>query len=324
MMKILANDGLSPVAIEMLKANQFEVTTDKIPQEELTAGIREFDALYVRSATKVTKEVIDAASNLKLIGRAGVGLDNINVEYAEQKGIKVINTPEASSISVAELTIAHLCSLSRFLYDSNREMPKKGSTDFKTLKKKYSKGAELTGKTLAIIGYGRIGAEVAKRAIGLGMHVLPSKRSGGKVDLTLDFNEQLNISPIQLSLQVADFDEAIRKADYISLHVPGEKDKALFGDTEFSKLKQGACLINMARGGVVDENALLKALDNGQLSAAALDVFINEPTPDSAVLNHPKIALSPHIGASTVEAQDRIGTELVEKTIAHFNTLSAN
>ena len=313
-MKVLANDGLDQSGIEKLQQEGFEVITDKVPQEELINYINEnqIRTLLVRSATKVRKDIVDACPSLKIIGRGGVGMDNIDVEYAREKGIHVINTPAASSASVAELVFAHLFSGARFLTDANRKMPVEGDTNFAGLKKAYTKGIELRGKTIGIIGFGRIGQEVAKIALGLGMNVVAADSFFEKVNIKVDFfNEQSVDFEIKTQLK----EEVLKQADFVTLHVPAQKEFVV-GEKEFELMKNGAVLVNCARGGVVDEVALLKALDSGKLAFAGLDVFINEPTPSREVLSHAKISLTPHTGASTNEAQDRIGISLAEQIIS--------
>ena len=313
-MKVLANDGLDQSGIDGLQKAGFEVITTKVPQEELINYINENQVrtLLVRSATKVRKDIIDACPSLKIIGRGGVGMDNIDVEYAREKGVNVINTPAASSASVAELVFAHLFSGCRFLTDSNRKMPVEGDTKFAELKKAYTKGVELRGKTIGIIGFGRIGQEVAKMALGLGMRVLAVDNFAEKVNLKVEFfNEQ----SVDFEIKTQSKEEVLKEADFVTLHVPAQKEFVI-GQKEFDLMKNGAALVNCARGGVVDEEALLKALDSGKLAFAGLDVFINEPTPAKSILSHPKISLTPHTGASTNEAQDRIGISLAEQIIS--------
>ena len=313
-MKVLANDGLDQSGIDSLQKAGFEVITAKVPQEELINYINENQVrtLLVRSATKVRKDIIDACPSLKIIGRGGVGMDNIDVEYAREKGINVINTPAASSASVAELVFAHLFSGCRFLTDSNRKMPVEGDTKFAELKKAYTKGVELRGKTIGIIGFGRIGQEVAKMALGLGMRVLAVDNFTEKVNLKVEF---FNGQSVDFEIKTQSKEEVLKEADFVTLHVPAQKEFVI-GQKEFDLMKNGAALVNCARGGVVDEEALLKALDSGKLAFAGLDVFINEPTPAKSILSHPKISLTPHTGASTNEAQDRIGISLAEQIIS--------
>ena len=313
-MKVLANDGLDQSGIDGLQKAGFEVITTKVPQEELINYINENQVrtLLVRSATKVRKDIIDACPSLKIIGRGGVGMDNIDVEYAREKGINVINTPAASSASVAELVFAHLFSGCRFLTDSNRKMPVEGDSKFAELKKAYTKGVELRGKSIVIIGFGRICQEVAKMALGLGMRVLAVDNFAEKVNLKVEF---FNGQSVDFEIKTQSKEEVLKEADFVTLHVPAQKEFVI-GQKEFDLMKNGAALVNCARGGVVDEEALLKALDSGKLAFAGLDVFINEPTPAKSVLSHPKISLTPHTGASTNEAQDRIGISLAEQIIS--------
>ena len=313
-MKVLANDGLDQSGIEKLQQEGFEVITDKVPQEELIDYINEnqIRTLLVRSATKVRKDIVDACPSLKIIGRGGVGMDNIDVEYAREKGIHVINTPAASSASVAELVFAHLFSGARFLTDANRKMPVEGDTNFAGLKKAYTKGIELRGKTIGIIGFGRIGQEVAKIALGLGMNVVAADSFFEKANIKVDF---FSGQSVDFEIKTQSKEEVLKQADFVTLHVPAQKEFVV-GEKEFELMKNGAVLVNCARGGVVDEVALLKALDSGKLIFAGLDVFINEPTPSREVLSHAKISLTPHTGASTNEAQDRIGISLAEQIIS--------
>ena len=310
-MKILANDGISQSGIDALTQSGFEVITVNVAQEQLIDYINKNDivALLVRSATTARKELIDACPGLKLIGRGGVGMDNIDVDYAKSKGLHIINTPAASSASVAELVFAHLYGGVRFLYSSNRNMPLEGEANFKGLKKAYAKGMELRGKTLGIIGFGRIGQEVAKIALGVGMHVVVSDKfiESASVEVALATGDRIDVT-----LKTQGFDEVLASSDFITLHVPAQKEYVI--DTAaFAKMKKGAGIINAARGGVIDEVALVEALDSGQLAFAALDTFENEPRPEIKLLMHDKISLTPHIGAATMEAQDRIGVELADQ-----------
>lgn len=314
MTKILINDGIHPTGKKMLEEAGYEVETQKIPQEELSNRLNEFNAICVRSATTVRKDLIDLCPNLKVIARGGVGLDNIDVDHAKSKGLQVYNTPAASSRSVAELAFAHIFSLSRFLYNSNRNMPADGDSEFKTLKKSFAKGSELKGKTIGIIGFGRIGQETAKIALGLGMNVLPVDPYMESATLTLKIMDQ----SIHVELNSVTMEMMLSQADYISLHIPSA-DKPVLGTEEFAQMKDGVMIINCSRGGTVDEDALLAALDSGKVAAAGLDVFVNEPTPRTDILQHPCISLTPHIGASTLEAQENIGIELAEKLIAYFD-----
>jgi D-3-phosphoglycerate dehydrogenase len=318
MIKLLANDGIDPVGKQMLEAAGFTVDTTFIPQDELAVKLQAYDAITVRSATKVRKALIDQCPNLKLIGRGGVGVDNIDVEYAREKGVAVHNTPAASSASVAELVFGHLFTGVRFLQDSNRKMPVEGNTKFNDLKKAYAKGIELRGKTIGILGFGRIGRETAKIAYGLGMEVLAFDLYPSVNELELVLGGGITVT---IPVKYASKEEVIAQSDFISLHVPFSEEPVL-GAKEFAQMKKGAGLVNCSRGGTVDEAALLEALDSGQLTFAGLDVFDNEPTPLDALLHHPKISLTPHIGASTNEAQERIGVELATLIINHFKKLA--
>jgi len=317
-MKILANDGISQSGINKLMNAGHKVFLQTVPQESLEKFLKEekVEVILVRSATKVRKNLIDNCPNLKLIGRGGVGLDNIDVEYAKSKGIKVINTPSASSHSVAELVFAHLSSIIRFLHDSNRNMPLEGDKRFKELKKSYKNGSELKGKTIGIIGLGRIGQAVAKIAIGLGMKVKGYDNFLDEITLELIFFDGQKKS---FTINSSPLDEVLSSSDFLTIHIPKLNEKPLVNENEFNKMKNGVVLINAARGGIVNEQDLLKALDNNKVSAAGLDVFENEPNPSIKLLMHPKISLSPHTGASTNEAQDRIGDELAEKIISYFS-----
>ncbi|PCE64186.1 D-2-hydroxyacid dehydrogenase [Sediminicola luteus] len=317
-MKVLANDGLSQPAIDKLTQAGFEVLTTRVAQEQLSNFIitNQIKALLVRSATQVDKKTIDAAPSLELIGRAGVGMDNIDVAYARQKGIQVVNTPAASSISVAELVFAHLLGAARFLHDANRNMPLEGDQRFKQLKKDYGKGLELKGKTLGIIGFGRIGKEVAKIAMGMGMQVLFHDKEVASDTLDLSFFDGQSVS---FELEGSPLEELLGKSDFISLNVPATQNYVL-GQTEMAQMKKGVGIVNCARGGVLDEVALVDALENGIVAFAGLDVFESEPQPEIRILMHPNISLSPHIGGATIEAQERIGLELAERLIDLLKT----
>ena len=307
-MKILANDGISMSGIDALTEAGFDVITTNVAQEQLVSFINKnkIVVLLVRSATTARKELIDACPGLKIIGRGGVGMDNIDVEYAREKGLSVINTPASSSSSVAELVFAHLFGGVRFLFDANRNMPLEGESNFKGLKKAYAKGIELRGKTLGIIGFGRIGQEVAKIALGIGMQVKATDKYIDKVDIPVKL---FNGESIKVIIETLKFSEVIKTSDFITLHVPAQKNYVI-GKKEIQMMKDGSAIVNAARGGVVDELALINALDDGKLAFACLDTFENEPKPEIKLLMHPKISLTPHIGAATLEAQDRIGIEL--------------
>ena len=312
-MKILANDGIATTGVAVLEKAGFEVILKTVAQEQLASFINENDVsvLLVRSATKVRQDLIDACPGMKIIGRGGVGMDNIDVDYARAKGIKVINTPAASSHSVAELVFAHLFGMVRFLHDSNQNMPLEGDSKFKELKKAYAKGVELKGKTLGILGFGRIGQATAKVGLGVGMKVVAFDPFIDSAHIELEFfdGQQVNFT-----IDTVSKEEVLEQADFISLHVPAQDDYVI-STKEFELMKEGAGIVNAARGGVIDENALIEAIEQGKISHAALDVFENEPNPEIKVLMNRNISLTPHIGAATKEAQNRIGEELATQII---------
>lgn len=313
-MKVLANDGISKNGIKYLEKAGFDVITTKVAQEQIANYINQhhIDVVLVRSATKIKKDVIDACPSLKIIGRGGVGMDNIDVTYARQKNIHVINTPAASSESVAELVFAHLFTGIRFLHDANRNMPLEGDTNFNGLKKAYANGLELRGKTLGIIGFGKIGQAVAKIALGLGMKVIAADKYVDNAVIKVNFyNKQF----INVAIETEPLEDILKHSDFITLHVPAQ-DSYVIGSKEFELMKNNVGIINCARGGIIDEVALIDALDDEKVLFAGLDVFEDEPQPAVQVLMHPKISLTPHIGAATLEAQDRIGTELAEQIIS--------
>ena len=313
-MKILANDGISKNGVEELEAAGFEVSTVTVAQEQLENYINNegIVALLVRSATTVRKDLIDACPSLKIIGRGGVGMDNIDVEYARGKGLHVINTPAASSESVAELVFAHLFSGVRYLYDANRNMPLDGDSKFKSLKKAYAKGTELRGKTLGVIGFGRIGQATAKIGLGLGMKVIAHDPFMDKASVTVPFFDGQSLT---FDIEIQTKEAVLKQADFLSLHVPAQKDFVI-GTAELELMKDGAGLVNAARGGVVDQVAMVEALKSGKLSFAGVDTFENEPTPAVQVLMTPNVSLTPHIGAATTQAQERIGSELASQIIS--------
>lgn len=301
MYRVLTNDGLQQAAIDSLRSAGIEVVNDHIAQDVLGEALKEFDALVVRSATKVTADVIDKeeGGKLKLVIRAGVGIDNIDIVHAHKKGITVKNTPNASSDSVAELALAHMFAVARFVGAANVTM-----RDGKWNKSKYE-GTEIGGKTLGIIGMGRIGRSLAKKAEALGMKVVYSDLFGKQEGLAYDFLE---------------LDELLKTSDFLSLHVPYDKEKgSLIGKEQFDLMKVGVYIVNCARGKVVDEDALLEALESGKVAGAGVDVFATEPTQNEALINHPRVSVTPHIGASTREAQDRIGEEVVSTIKTFFN-----
>lgn len=313
-MNILANDGISQTGINELEAAGFVVNTTTVAQEQLIKYINDngIVGLLVRSATQVGKDIIDSCPSLKLIGRGGVGMDNIEVAYAKEKGIHVINTPAASSESVAELVFAHLFGGVRFLYDANRNMPLDGDSRFKQLKKAYAGGTELRGKTLGIIGFGRIGQATAKIALGIGMNVVYYDPYIEKSTISVNFFDGQSVSFDFVGIPK---DKVLKQADFISVHVPAQKEYVI-GKRDFNIMKDGVGIVNAARGGVIDEVALIEAMEEEKVAFAGLDVYESEPKPEIKILMHPRISLTPHIGAATGEAQDRIGSELATQIIS--------
>ena len=312
-MKILANDGIADSATKILEQNGHELTKTNVAQDHLAKYINDknIDVLLVRSATKAKKDLIDACPNLKMIGRGGVGMDNIDVEYARSKSIEVFNTPGASSNSVAELVFAHLGGLLRFLHESNRQMPLEGESRFKDLKKSYAKGMELRGKKIGIIGFGRIGKAVARIAYSLGMKVQAHDPFMKNPDFSIEFSDGQKIHTVAKSLKL---NEILKTSDIITLHIGGTKE--IIGEKDIALMKPGSFLVNTSRGGVINEEALDLALENKHLAGAALDVFKNEPQPSIKLLMNPNLSMTPHIGAATIEAQERIGLELANHIIS--------
>lgn len=320
MIKILANDGIDASGKKIFESAGFTVSTDKIAQEKLSEALKNFDAILVRSATTVRTDLINACPNIKVIGRAGVGMDNIDVKYARDKGIAVINTPAASSQSVAELVFAHFFTGVRFLHDANRNLPTSENKEtFDKLKKNYSAGIELRGKTIGIIGAGQIGKCVASIAIGLGMNVLFHRLNNEDVIVDLDFHPAIGQKKISVNFKCVSFTKLLTESDFITLHVPFPKESdPVIAKKEFDLMKNGAGIVNTARGGVISEKDLIDALNNGKVSFAGIDVFEGEPLINEALRKHPKVSLSPHIGGSTKEAQERIGIELAQKVVEYF------
>jgi D-3-phosphoglycerate dehydrogenase len=316
-MKILANDGISQSGIDALGKRGFEIITTKVAQNQLENYINEhtIDAILVKNATQVRQELIDACPSIKLIGVLGVGMDNIDAEYAEDQGLYVINAPEASASSVAELVFAHLFGLARFLHASNREMPLEGDSRFKELKKAYSQGIELKGKTIGIIGFGRIGQAVAKIGLGLGMNVIATDDIITNAPISVDF---FNGQKVTINIDTIPKDELLKEADFITLHVSAQEDYVI-SKKEIEKMKDGVGIINTARGGILHEVDLVMAIESGKVQFAGLDVFETEPKPAVQLLMNPEISLTPHIGGATKEAQDRIGVELAQQIIALLN-----
>lgn len=317
MYKILINDGIHPKGAQMLIDAGFEVDNFNIPQENLTEKLPNYDVICVRSATTVREDLIKSCPNLKIIGRGGVGLDNIDVQFARENGLKVLNTPSASSRSVAELVFAHAFGLNRFLHKSNRSMPMEGNSDFKSLKKSFSKGRELENKTLGIIGIGKIGQAVAKMALGIGMDVVAFDPQINNPQVILNIQNK----NIEITIPTISMDELLAQSDIITLHIPFTGAPVL-SSTEFNKMKKGVILINASRGGTVNETDLLNALDHDIVSCAGIDVFENEPYPNESILSHPNISLTPHTGASTLEAQERVGTDLAQNIIDELKLYS--
>ena len=315
-MKILVNDGMHPKGIELLKTAGHDVYTDFIPQDELSTKLNNYDAILVRSATKVRKELIDQSPNLKLIGRGGVGLDNIDVSYAKDKGLAIFNTPAASTRSVAELAIAHLFGIVRSLPMVNKKMAVDGINDFKSLKKTASKGIELEGKTLGLIGFGRIAKETASIALGCGMKIIAFDPYIDEGDITINLHPSYGFN-YKINVKTTTKEKVLAESDFICLHIPGGQGYVL--DTpEFSQMKDGVGIINCARGGTVSESALIEAVNSQKVKYVATDVFENEPPTDDRLLRMDNVGLSPHIGASTQEAQERVGLELAQSVIDFF------
>ncbi|EKB59190.1 NAD(P)-dependent oxidoreductase [Bergeyella zoohelcum] len=317
-MIILANDGLSQKGIDALLSAGHTLLNHRVAQEQLINFLNEHqvEVLLVRSATQVRKELIDQVPSLKIIGRGGVGMDNIDVEYAESKGISVINTPAASSRSVAEMVFAHFFSLARFLHDANRMMPLEGETQFNQLKKSYANAVELSGKTLGIIGFGGIGKEVAQMGIALGMKVKVATRKPRKEKIELSFFDGQKVQ-FEITTEVADA-SFYQDVDFLSINTP-KTNGYLLDAEQFEMMKDGVFIVNTARGGVLNEEALLHYIDTEKIAGAALDVFENEPQPELNILMHPQLSLSPHLGGSTIDAQEKIGLELAEQIINYSN-----
>ncbi|MCY1661655.1 D-2-hydroxyacid dehydrogenase [Chryseobacterium sp. SL1] len=320
-MKVLANDGISKAGEQALKDAGIEVLDNRVAQDHVISFINEnnVDVLLVRSATKVRQDLIDACPSLKIIGRGGIGMDNIDVEYAIDKGIYIINTPTASSKSVAELVFAHFFSLARFLHESNRLMPLEGETHFNAMKKSFSKAYELSGKTLGVIGFGSIGQEVVKMGISLGMKVKVLTRKPKTKVLSLEFFDGQFVNFEITSTN--DMDEFLKDTDFISLNTP-KTNEYIIDTPQFEKMKDGVYIVNTARGGVMNEVSLIDFIESGKVAGAALDVFEKEPTPEVLLLMNPSLSLSPHVGGNTVDAQEKIGLELAEQIIKIKETIN--
>jgi D-3-phosphoglycerate dehydrogenase len=313
-MKVLANDGISEAGKTALTEGGIELLDAKVSQEQLADFINQndVDVLLVRSATKVRQDLIDACPGLKIIGRGGVGMDNIDVEYAIDKGLYVINTPKASSRSVAEMVFAHFFSLARFLHESNRLMPLEGESNFNALKKSFSNAFELQGKTLGVIGFGGIGREVLKMGIALGMKVKVLTRNPKTETLTLEFFDGQTAN-FRISTE-NDINTFLQGVNFLSINTPAS-DGYIIDKAQFEKMQDGIYIVNTARGGVINEVELLNFIESGKVARAALDVFESEPKPELALLMNPNLSLSPHLGGNTVDAQEKIGRELAEQII---------
>lgn len=312
-MIVLANDGISEKGIQLLKEADITVLDARVSAEHLSNFINEnnVDVLLVRSATQVRKNLIDECPNLKIIGRGGVGMDNIDVDYAIDKGIYIINTPKASCKSVAELVFAHFFSLARFLHESNRLMPLEGETKFNTLKKSFNNSTELSGKTLGVIGMGNIGLEVIKIGISLGMSIVAYNRTPKTENVKISFFDGQSL---HFEIKSVNLDEVLKKSDFISINI-SNAEKYFIDNEQIAMMKEGVFIANTARGGVLNEVALIDAIERGKVAGAALDVFENEPNPEIEILMNPALSLSPHIGGNTLEAQNRIAEELAEQII---------
>ena len=317
MVKILANDGIHEDGKSLLEEAGYFVDTEKISQKDLMEKLPDYDVVIVRSATEIRKALIDACPGLKIIARAGAWLDNIDVDYAESKGIRVMNTPKASAQSVAELVFGHMFNLSRFLHRSNRDMPGDGKVNFLDYKKSLSKGIQLRGKTLGIIGFGRVGQEVAKIGLALGMNIMPVDLKIDEADIDINIYNSDHIK-LSVTLETFDLEDVLQYSDFLTIHVPFTGGKAVVGTKEIEMMQDGSFIINTSFGGAVDEKELLKALNSGKIAGAGIDTFENEPNPSKSLLEHPNVSLSPHIGASTLEARTNIGLELADRILAFF------
>ncbi|CAA0184327.1 D-3-phosphoglycerate dehydrogenase [Tenacibaculum maritimum] len=311
-MKILANDGISQSGIDTLEKNGFEVRTTKVAQRQLENYINEhqIDAILVKNSTQIHQELIEACPSIKLIGCAGLHMDNIDAAYAHENGVLVINTPTATSNAVAELVFAHLFGMVRFLHQSNREMPLEGETRFNSLRKEFSKGIELRGKTLGILGLDATGKEVAKIALGIGMNVIATSDNLEKTTITIPF---YNGQSVMINIDIKPAEELFQHADFITIHK--YSSEYIIKEEEFRKMKDGVGIINTAQAGALDEVALVNAIETGKVRYAALDVFENEPTPEIQLLMNPEISMTPHIGSATMEAENRMGTELAQQIV---------
>ena len=296
-MRILVTDGMDKGAIEKVRAMGHELVEQFYEPDELGKALRDFDVAIIRSKTKLRAKQIDEAkgSRFKCVIRAGVGLDNIDVQYAKDNGIEVKNTPKSPSESVAELAMAHMFSCARYISIAGHSM-----REGKWEKKAYGKGIELQGKTLGIIGFGRIGQALGVMARALGMHVIAYSRTRRP-----EVEQATGVAYVEL-------DELLAKSDFISLHAPAADGGPIVTAETIARMKDGVVIVNTSRGVNVDEDVLLAALESGKVRAAGLDVYAEEPTHNHALYSHPMVSCTPHIGAATVEAQKRIGTEIVD------------
>lgn len=317
MIKILANDGLASVGVNMLTEAGIKISLDRIPQEKLIDEINKekYDAILVRSTTKLNREFIEKCPTVKLIARVGAATDNIDVEYALEKGIKVLSTPMESAPSVAELAFAHLFSLSRKLFASNRNLPQ--GNNFHELKQKYNQGIELQNKTLGIIGFGRVGQEVAKRALGLGMNVIATDPFVADATLKLLIP---NYQDIYISMRTVNQEQVLKNSDFITLHLPLPfNKKPIINKEQIDLMKDGVILINVSKGDLINEDDVIDALDSGKIAGAGIDAFSNEPHPNEKLLKHLNVSVTPHLGGATIEAQERISITLAKELIKFFN-----
>ncbi len=317
MIKILVNDGLHADGKMLLEEAGYEVDDRKVAQADLLQVLPNYDAVIVRSATHIKREVLEHCPNLKLIARAGVGMDNIDTAFARERGVKIMTARRAVAHSVAELAFGHMFTLARHFQNTNRDMPSKGNTAFKELKEAYSNGIQLKGKNLGIIGFGKIGQEVARIGIGIGMNIIPVDLEVNEVEIDVSLYRTASMS-LAVKMTTTSLQEMLPEADFVTLHVPLNGDTPILGAKEIAMMKKGAFLINTSRGGTVDEEAMIKALDSGKLAGAGLDVYNQEANIQEALLQHPKISMTPHTGAATIEAQRDVALELADKIIAFF------
>ncbi|WBX72663.1 NAD(P)-dependent oxidoreductase [Tenacibaculum pacificus] len=313
-MKILVNDGILDGGKATLENAGFEVITTKVAQEQLDNFINEeeINVIVIKNNTEIHSELIDNCPTLKLIANASTSNDNIDVIYAEECGVQVVNVSDASANAVAELVFAHLLGMARFLHQANREMPLEGDTSFNNLKKQFSAGTEVRGKTLGIIGMNVEGQQVAKIALGLGMKVIAyDVEFGNSIEIPVEF---YNGQVIDIEIDFTNVDELLKESDFISVHLSSEENHVI-GVKEFEKMKDGVGFINVAQSGLVDEIALVNAIESGKVQYAGLDTFENQPTPEIQLLMNPELSLSPNIASYTIESQHKIGTELANKII---------